>query len=67
MDTEFKENLLTILEHVTLLHFRTLSDFMFCCGLGSLTVFDTNAILTQFPLSEQNIFSNCVCKLQVTT
>ena len=60
---------------VALLHFRTLSDFMFCLGLGSLrvfgtnsilkqmTVFGTNSILKQIPLSEQNIFSNYVCKL----
>ena len=64
MDNDFKENCLyTILEHVALLHFRTLSDFMFCLGLGSVTVFGTNSILKQIPLSEQNIFSNYVCKL----
>ena len=35
----------------------------FCLGLGSLTVFGTNSILKQIPLSEQNIFSTYACKL----
>ena len=33
------------------------------CSLGSLTVFGTSSILKQIPLSEQNTFSNYVCKL----
>ena len=34
---------------------------MFCRGLRTLTVFGTNGILPQIPLSDQNIFSNYVC------
>ena len=51
------------LEHVALLYFRTLSDFMFCRGLGTLTVFSTNVISKQIPLLEQNTFYSYVCKL----
>ena len=42
-----------ILEHDALLHFRTLSDFIF---LGSLTVFGTNSILNKFHFQNKTYF-----------
>ena len=42
--------------------FRTLSDFMFCRGLRTLTVLGKNTILTQIHFQKQNIFFN-VCTL----
>ena len=59
-DNDFKENCLPFW-NMALLHFRTLSDFMF---LEILTAFGTNGISDQIPVSKQNIFSTDVCKLQ---
>ena len=62
MDNDFKEN---CLPSWNMLHyiFEHCRISCFCHGLRTLTVFSTNSILNQIPLSEQNIFSNYVCTL----
>ena len=58
------KKLFAILEHVALLDFRTFSGFMFLSRVGNIDgILDTNSILKQIPLSDQNIFSTDVYKL----
>ena len=63
MDNDIKENYLPFWNMLHFYIFVHCRISCFCLGLGSLKVFGTNSIFKQIPLSEQNIFSNYVCKL----
>ena len=65
MDNDFIENCLPFWNMLHFYIFEHCRISCFCPGLRKLTVFGTNLILNQIPLSEQNIFyfSNYVCKL----
>ena len=63
MDNDFKENCLPFWNMLHFYIFKNCQISCFCLGLGILTVFGTNSILKQIPVSEQNIFTYYACKL----
>ena len=63
MDNDFKKNCLPFWNMLHFYIFEHCRISYFCRGLGTLTVFGTNTMLKQIPLSEQNIFSNYVRKI----